>query len=105
MTACPHCGVELQPAKRRTSAQNRFLWAGVYGPIASHLGYTAEQIHDAMKDKFLAQEDLTTGLRIAQSTTKLTAERFGQYVDQVREWSHCFLGVYLPNPEEWREAA
>ena len=102
---CPHCGCEFEPPHTRSSRANRFLWAGVYGPIARELGYTAEQIHDAMKDKFLTQEDLTTGLRIAQSTAKLSQERFGQYVDQVREWSHCYLGVYIPNPEEWREAA
>lgn len=102
---CPHCGCEFEDRAKRSSRSNRYLWAGVYGPIARHLGYTPEQIHDAMKDRFLAQEDLTTGLRIAQSTAKLDQERFGLYVDQVREWSHVFLGLYLESPDEWRGAA
>lgn len=101
---CPHCGAEFEP-KGRSSRSNRYLWAGVYGPIARHLGYTAEQIHEAMKDKFLGREDLTTGLRIAQSTSKLEQERFGQYVDEVRHWSHTFLGLYIPAPNEHEEAA
>lgn len=101
---CPHCGCEFE-ARKRSSKSNAYLWAGVYAPIAKHLGYTAEQVHDAFKDRFLAREDLTTGLRIAQSTATLSQERFGQYVDQVREWSHAFLGIYIDSPDEWRESA
>lgn len=102
---CPHCGCEFEPPRKRTSRSNRYLWAGVYAPIARHLGYTAEQIHEAMKDKFLAREDLSTGLRIAQSTAALGQERFGQYVEQVREWSHQFLGLYIETADEGRDAA
>lgn len=101
---CPHCGCEFE-TRRRSSRSNAFLWAGIYGPVARELGYTPEQIHEAFKDRFLAREDLTTGLRIVESTAKLSQDRFTQYIEQIREWSHGFLGLYLESPDEWREAA
>ena len=101
---CPHCGCEFEPKGTRSSAANRYLFGVVYKLIATHLGYTVDEIHDAMKDKFRAREDLSTGLRIVRST-KTGSDDFWQYVDQVRHWSHTFLGVYIPEPNEEWEAA
>lgn len=101
---CPHCGCEFEPKGTRSSAANRYLFGVVYKLIATHLGYTVDEIHDAMKDKFRAREDLSTGLRIVRST-KTGSDDFWQYVDSVRHWSHTFLGLYIPDPNEYEEAA
>lgn len=105
MTACPHCGVELESPKRRSSAQNR-LWWFYMTILGRELGYTPEEIHESVKVKFLSREDISTGLTIVQSTAKLSPERFSQLVEQVREWSHGSLNIYLPAPDErFMEAA
>jgi hypothetical protein len=104
---CPHCGCEFEPAGTRSSRANRYYWGVVMALLSRELGYTAEEVHDAMKAKFRGREDITTGLVIAKSTRVNSAE-FWAYVEQVREWSHQFLGVYIPAPnepaDEWRAA-
>lgn len=99
MTACPHCGVELEQPRKRSSAQNR-LWWRYMTILGRELGYTPEEIHDSVKVKFLAREDISTGLTIVQSTAKLPPDRFSQLVEQVREWAFHTLGIYLPAPDE-----
>lgn len=104
MTACPHCGVELQEPRRRSSAQNR-LWWRYMTILGRELGYTAEEMHEACKLKFLGREDISSGLTILGSTAKLDQDRFSKLVEQVREWAHGFLGIYLPSPDERFEVA
>lgn len=99
MTACPRCGVELEPSKRRSSAQNR-LWWRYMTILGRELGYTAEEMHDAVKVKFLAREDMSTGLTLVGSTAKLPPDRFSELVEQLRMWAHGTLGIYLPAPDE-----
>ena len=101
---CPHCGVEFDPPGQRTSRANRYLWGVVYALIAREVGCTSEELHDALKAKFRGREDMTTGLVIARSTRVNSAE-FWDYVEQVRHWSHTFLGVYIPEPNEMERAA
>lgn len=101
---CPACGCEFEPKGTRSSAANRYLYGVVYKLIARELGYSVEEIHDAMKAKFRSREDMTTGLVIVRST-RTGSDDFWQYVDSVRHWSHTFLGVYIPDPNEQSEAA
>jgi len=98
MTVCPHCGAECEPTGRSSQA-NRYLFGVVYKLIAQELGYSVDEIHDAMKAKFRSREDLTTGLVIVRST-RTGSEDFWRYVDEVRHWAHTFLGVYIPEPNE-----
>lgn len=98
MTICPHCGCEFEP-KGRSSRANRYLFGVVYATIARELGYSVDEIHDAMKAKFRSREDITTGLVIVRST-RTGSEDFWDYVNQVRHWAHTFLGVYVPEPNE-----
>lgn len=101
---CPHCGCEFEPKGTRSSAANRYLYGVVYKLIARELGYSVEEIHDAMKAKFRSREDMTTGLVFVRST-RTGSDDFWQYVDSVRHWSHTFLGLYIPDPNEYEEAA
>jgi hypothetical protein len=101
---CPHCGCEFEPPHTRSSRANSYYWGVVMALISAELGYTPEETHDALKAKFRGREDVTTGLVIARSTKTNSAD-FWQYVEQVREWSHTFLGVYIPAPNETEVAA
>jgi len=101
---CPHCGCEFEPAGKRSSRANAYYWGVVLKIIADHLGYTVEELHDGLKAKFRSREDLSTGLTITRST-RVGSDEFWRYVDEVRHWSHTFLGVYIPGPNEHEEAA
>ena len=96
---CPHCGCEFDEPGKRSSSANRYYWGVVMALIARELGYTAEECHDALKAKFRGREDITTGLVIARST-RTNSPDFWDYIARIREWSHQFLGVYIPEPNE-----
>ena len=101
---CPHCGCEVEQRPKRSTAANAYLWGVVYAAMAHHLGYTSQELHEALKAKFLSREDLTTGLVIPRST-RTNSDEFWQYVALIRDWSHCYLGLYIPEPNEPEQGA
>lgn len=103
MIVCPSCGCEVDEPKGRSSAANRYYWGVVLALIAAHLGYRSEELHEALKAKFRGREDITTGLTIARST-RTNSPDFWDYIAQIREWSHAFLGLYIPEPNEVPES-
>lgn len=88
----------------RSAAAQRYQFGVVYKLIGDHLGYSVEEIHDAMKDKFRSREDPSTGLKIVRSTVT-ASDDFWAYLNEVRHWAHTFLGLYIPEPHEREEAA
>ena len=88
----------------RSSAAQRYQFGVVYKLIADYTGYTVEEVHDDMKLRFRSREDPATGMTIIRST-KTDSPDFWEYLDQVRQWSHSFLGVYIPDPNEREDAA
>lgn len=102
MTVCPSCGCEIdaKPPRRRSTAQNAYWHGVIVAILADHCGYTADEMHDTLKSRFLGQDDLATGLRKVGSTKKLSTSEFSRLIDEVRLWSHQDLGVYLPAPNE-----
>lgn len=86
--------------KKRSDVQNRY-WHGVVIPLlAEHTGYTRDEMHEALKAKFLGSEDLALGLVRIGSTTKLSTEKFADLVDQVVLWAAESLGVIIPLPDK-----
>lgn len=90
--------------EKRSNRFNAYLHGVCYKLIADHLGYTTDEIHEALKEKFRSREDVSTGLTIIRSTITDTDD-FAEYVRQIREWAHGFLGLYIPEPNEHEEAA
>lgn len=99
MITCTVCGCDFEPAGKRSSRANAYLFGVVYKLIAKELGYSVDEIHEAMKQKFRSREDLATGLIIVRST-RTGSPDFWEYVEHVRHWSHTFLGLYIPEPNE-----
>ena len=95
--------VEVREHKKtRTKKQNSLYWS-LIGIIAKDKGYDSEDLHLALKIKFLG----TTEKQIAgqtyiipNSTTKLTTTQFGEYVDRVYALG-AELGVKLPQASFW----
>ena len=94
--------------KERSNQQNRHYW-GVVIPILmsalKDLGniYTAEQMHDILKYKFLkSDKHIKDGEFITEikSTTELSTTEFMDYIADIQQWSADFFGVEIPNPNQ-----
>lgn len=89
---------------QRSDEQNGYWWAVVVPLLAEHCGYTHDEMHDALKLKFLSREDMSKGLIRVGSTAKLNTLEFADLVDRVALWAAEDFGVVIPLPDKrWRE--
>ncbi len=109
--------VIVKPHKDTRSARaNAYYWKCVLGEMATYSGHSAEDIHDAMCEKFLPNEhkrveffNRLTGESLAVETdgrrsSNLSGAPFYDFVEQVRQFALEFMGVVTedPDPEYWR---
>ena len=84
-----------KPKKDRSSRQNKYYWAVPVKILSDVTGYSDEEIHDALKFKFLT--DHSEKLPKVKSTASLTTSEFESYLAQVRMWASQ-EGWYIPDP-------
>lgn len=84
---------------KRSLKQSAYWWAVVVPTIAEHCGYTRDEMHEALKAKFLGTEDMSRGLLRIGSTRKLNTQEFTDLTDRVILWAAEDLGVVIPQPE------
>lgn len=80
---------------KRTNAQNRLLWV-IYTAIAKATGHTPEEVHEAMKAKFLPPRVIELAgepVTIPPSTTATDVPEFSEYVERVVSFAATELGV------------
>ena len=83
--------------RRRTDQQNRYYFGVVIPILADHTGYTSDEMHDALKVKFLGVPE--KGLMHIKSSALLSRLEFKEYVDKISQWAARDLGVYIPLPD------
>lgn len=105
----------IEPIKNpRTIKQNAYYWGGVLGVLSNDLGYTPEEIHRLLKTMFLSKKKAIVGIDkdgkkhteeidSIKSTTELSTEEFGDYIDKIRYWAIDFNNSYIPTPDEYFE--
>ena len=86
-----------KPRSPRTIQQNKYLWI-LYQIIADHIGYTKDEVHEALGNKFLL--DNSEKLPKRRSTTDLSIQELSFYIEQIKKWTSEFLGFTLPEPNE-----
>ncbi len=96
--------IELVLRKRRSKrsdSQNRWYWGVCVEILANHCGYDSDEMHEALKIKFLSnhQED-EKGLMRVGSTARLTTDEFIAYTNRVVRWAAESLSVYIPDPSQ-----
>jgi hypothetical protein len=95
--------VVKQQRPQRSSRQNNYYW-GVLLPtlLADHRfkKWTDEQLHAALKEKFLSHLDPVTGLMVIGSTTDNDTLEQESYHDRIKQWAAETLDVYIPDPNE-----
>jgi hypothetical protein len=83
--------------RRRTDQQNRYYFGVVIPILADHTGYTSDEMHDALKAKFLGVQE--KGLLHIKSSALLSRLEFKEYVDKIIQWAARDLTIYIPPPE------
>lgn len=94
--------VELVLRKRKSKRslnQNAYYWSVVVEILGKYFGYEPEEMHEALKFQFLRITN-DKGLVSVMSTSKLSTDKFSQYVNRVVRWAAQEYGVYIPDPNE-----
>lgn len=88
--------VSLDTVKnRRSLSQNAYYWGVVVSLLGEHFGYEPDEMHEALKFKFLRKhEDV---LMTVGSTAKMDTKEFGEYLDKVIRWAASEYQVYIPD--------
>jgi hypothetical protein len=95
--------VSIKPLyKSRSLSQNNYYWAVIVQILADFTGYSADEIHEVLKSKFLSDEKEVAGeiIRYAKSTTTLDTLEMEDYLHNIREWASAKLNVFIPLPNE-----
>jgi hypothetical protein len=86
---------------KRSDPQNRYWWGVVVAVLADHCGYSSDEMHDALKFKFLRDEAEQGPLVKVRGTSTLSTAEFAKLIDDVRLWAETELHCYIPSPGEW----
>ncbi len=98
-TTCPKCQNEIEVyVKSRSLKENSYYWGVIVGTLSDHTGFTPEEMHEALKWKFLR---IVKGqIESCRSTTELSVGEFEDYLSKIRIWSSEELNCWLPLPNE-----
>ena len=81
---------------QRTLSQNAWYHGCIVPMLAEYCGYERDEMHEALKHKFLKQVD-EHGFETTRSTRDLTTAEFTEYAEQCRRLA-AQLGVVIPDP-------
>ncbi len=89
--------------KDRSDNENRYYWGVVVKILGDELGYSSDEMHEALKFKFLRMEAEPDGkrrLETVRSTATLKTDEFEDYLDRIRMWAAADMGIVIPLPNE-----
>lgn len=101
--------ISVKESRRtRSNQQLRWYWGCVLALVSEHTGYTAEELHEYFKARFLPKHvALCDGNGvviddrvIGGSTGKLTTKEMGEYCEAIREFAASELNINIPDPRE-----
>jgi len=83
---------------QRSSSQNAYYWSVIIPLIAEWSGHENEEVHLALRHRFLTDRT-EAGLEFARSTSTLDTAEFTKYIELCRRFA-AENGVYVPDPGE-----
>jgi len=102
--------VEVKQNKNtRSMNQNKYYWKCIVQELAKELGYTVDEMHDALKIKFSSEwsqieyKDKLIPLHSVKSTTVMNTAEFEQYCESIRIWALTDLSIGLRVPNEYQQ--
>jgi hypothetical protein len=82
----------------RSLSQNAYYWSVVIPLLAECCGYEDEEMHDALKHRFLRDRaNEKGGLVLVKSSAALNTAEFTEYIEQCRRLA-AEMGVAIPDP-------
>ena len=105
---CPYCDneINLKELRLRTTPQNRYYYGVVVTLLSDHTGYSKNEIHEMLKNKFLTEViAIKTPKKLllertTRSSTELTTAEFEEYLSQITQWAAEELSVVIPEPND-----
>lgn len=96
-------------ARRRSDAQNRYLWGVVYKTICDRLeGWEDTDVHEYCLGEYFGWTRLTgfgkTRLKATRRSKRLNKQEFADYVAWIQRHM-AEKGIYIPDPNEDLERA
>ena len=82
----------------RSLSQNRYYWGVIIEILSNHFGYEKEEMHSALRFKFLKKHE-DTNLVTAGSTAKLSTVGFTEYIDEIIRWAATEYQVVIPSAD------
>lgn len=84
--------------KKRTDNQNRYYWGVIVPLLCDSLGYYDEEMHEALKWKFLRNKEREK-LPTVKSTVSLSTIEFKNYIERIITWA-AEQGIIIPDPTQ-----
>ena len=82
----------------RSLSQNAYYWGIVIPLLAESCGYGDEEMHDALKHRFLRDRaNEKGGLVLVKSSAALNTREFTEYIENCRRLA-AEMGVAIPDP-------
>ena len=97
----------MKQRNTRSNMQNSYYWKCIVQGLAEELGYFPNEMHDALRAKFLSEYEMISindnqiVINKIGSTTALNTKQFEQYTEQIRVWALTDLGIRLMLPNEY----
>ena len=91
----------------RSSQANRYYWGVVVKALCDLTGYTPEEIHEILKQKFIPKAlavcrdgEVLAEFVMGGSTRGMDSAQFAAYVEQIKAWAAADLACYIPDAED-----
>lgn len=81
------------------SNQNGYYWAVVIPILGDYFGYMPDEMHHAIKSKFLRIGGTDEVPKVRSSST-LSRTEWETWMQNIRTWADSDFGVYIPEPHE-----
>jgi len=91
-----------RPRKQRSNSENSYYFGVVVPILSEHTGYTPDEIHSLLKEKFLSKIIVVAGKdeKIPRSSTELSTIEWEKWMTEIREWASIELNCYVALPNE-----
>lgn len=88
--------------KKRSLPQNSLMWDW-YTVIGNEIGYTKDEMHDVLREKFLPWHEVEIcGIKrkvlTSTSSDDFTTAMMAEYLDHIDRFAAQELGILLPHP-------
>src|SRR3990167_5182651 len=84
---------------KRSTQQNKYYFGVLVKMLGDELGYSTDEMHQALKWQFLKVHH-DDKLPTVRSTTDLSIEEFSDYCERIKHFAATELNVVLPDPDQ-----